>query len=96
MVVGVCRISLRLPGNTTLKGKRQVVRSLLARLRNEFGVAAAEVDDLDRRQLATLGIACVSNEAAHANEILSRVVDFVAATRLDAELIEHDIELIRV
>jgi uncharacterized protein YlxP (DUF503 family) len=96
MVVGVCRLVLHLPENGSLKEKRQVVRSLLARLQNQFHVAAAEVGDLDSWRFATLGVSCVSNDAAHANSILSKVVAFVASSRLDAVLEEHQIELITV
>ncbi len=93
MTVGVCRITLRLPENSSLKGKRQVVRSLTARLRNKFNVAVAEVDDNDRWQIATIGLTCVSNDARHAQEMLDRAVQFVEQTRLDAELIDSEIEV---
>ena len=36
MTVGLCRVSLRLPENHSLKGKRQVVKSLIARLHNKL------------------------------------------------------------
>ena len=93
MTVGVCRITLRLPENASLKGKRQVVRSLTTRLRNKFNVAVAEVDDNDRWQIATIGLTCVSNDARHAQEMLDRAVQFVEDTRLDAELIDSEIEV---
>ena len=93
MSVGVCRITLRLPGNDSLKGKRQVVKSLMARLRNKFNVAVAEVDDNDRWQVATIGITCVSNDARHAREVLDSVVHFVERTRLDTELLECEIDV---
>ena len=93
MTVGVCRLTLRLPENGSLKGKRQVVRSLTSRLRNKFNVAAAEVEDNDRWQIATIGVTCVSNDARHAREMLDRVVAFVQHTRLDAELLESEIEV---
>ena len=93
MTVGVCRLTLRLPENGSLKGKRQVVRSLTARLRNKFNVAAAEVEDNDRWQIATIGVTCVSNDARHAREMLDRLVAFVQHTRLDAELLESEIEV---
>ncbi len=93
MTVGVCRITLRLPENSSLKGKRQVVRSLTTRLRNKFNVAVAEVDDNDRWQIATIGLTCVSNDARHAQEMLDRAVQFVEQTRLDAELIDSEIEV---
>jgi uncharacterized protein YlxP (DUF503 family) len=95
MNVGVCRVTLRLPENGSLKGKRQLVRSLSQRLRNKFNVAVAEVDDNDRWQIATLGVTCVSNDARHAQEVLDNVVGFIARTRLDAELLESEIEVSR-
>lgn len=95
MIVGVCRVSLRLPENGSLKGKRQVVRSLTTRLRNKFNVAVAEVADNDRWQIATLGVTCVSNDARHAQEMLDRVVSYIERSRLDAELIESEIEVAR-
>ncbi len=95
MIVGVCRVSLRLPENGSLKGKRQVVRSLITRLRNKFNVAVAEVADNDRWQIATIGVTCVSNDARHAQEMLDRVVSYIERSRLDAELIESEIEVSR-
>ena len=93
MTVGVCRVTLRLPENGSLKGKRQVLRSLTQRLRNKFNVAVAEVDDNDRWQIATIGVSCVSNDARHAHEMLDNVVAFIRHTRLDAELLETEIEV---
>ena len=93
MFVGVCRITLRLPENSSLKDKRQVVQSVTKRLRNKFNVAVAEVADNDTWQIATLGISCVSNDARHAREVLDHVVAFVQQQRLDAELLESEIEV---
>ena len=88
MVIGACQIELRLPENQSLKGKRQVVKSVLARVQRQFGVAAAEVDALDRWQIAVLGVACVSNSGAHAQAVLDNVVAYVENSRLDAEVSE--------
>ena len=92
MIVGVCRLTLRLPENASLKGKRQVIQSVTTRLRNKFNVAVAEVDDNDRWQIATLGVTCVSNDARHAREMLDNVVVFVQRLR-DAELLDSEIEV---
>jgi uncharacterized protein YlxP (DUF503 family) len=94
MNIGVCMIKLRLPENQSLKGKRQVLNSLTARVRNKYNVAIAEVGDQDLWQLATLGVACVSNRAQHADEVLAKVVEFVSHSKLDIELLEYDIEII--
>ena len=93
MTVGVCRIVLRLPENASLKGKRRVVKSLTEKLRNKFNVAVAEVDANDRWQIAVIGLTCVSNDERHARAMLDRAVDFVQQTRLDAELLESEIEV---
>jgi hypothetical protein len=93
MTIGACRVTLRLPENGSLKGKRQVLRSLTTRLRNTFNVAVAEVDDNDSWQIAAIGVTCVSNDARHAHEVLDKVVAFIRRTRLDAELLDYEVEV---
>ena len=73
MNVGICRIALRLPENDSLKGKRMLVRSVTDRVRNKFNVSIAEVAVNDNWRLLTLGVAYVSNEGRHVNEVLSKV-----------------------
>ncbi len=94
MYIGACRITLHLPASQSLKDKRQVVRSLLARLRNQFDVAAAEVDEQDLRQLAVLGISCVSGDFQHAEEILHHAARFIEATRPDIEISDLRVEVL--
>jgi len=96
MNVGVCRISLRLPENLSLKGKRRVLKSIITRVRNKFNVAMAEVDDHELWQLATLGICCVSNNKRYTNEVLSKVVDFIVNGRFDVEILDYEIEILPV
>ena len=96
MNVGVCKISLRLPENSSLKGKRQVLKSIIARVQNKFNVSVAEVDNHDRWQLATIGVCCVSNDNRYTNEVLSRVVDFVINSRFEVEILDYEIEILPV
>jgi uncharacterized protein YlxP (DUF503 family) len=88
MVVGVCRVTLHLPASHSLKDKRQVVRSLVERLRNRFDLAVAEVEDQDRRQIATLGLVCVSSSASIVDEVLTHALDYIENTRLDTMVTE--------
>jgi uncharacterized protein len=94
--IGVCRVRLRLAENHSLKGKRQVLRAIKARCHHKFDIAIAETGDHDVWQTATLGITCVSTDRRHANEILSKTVDFIAAGHFDAELLDYNIEIISV
>ena len=96
MHVGMCQIRFRLPENMSLKGKRRVLKSITARVRNKFNVSVAEVDDHDLWQLATLGISCVSNDKRHANEVLSKVVDFITESRFEVEILDYNIEILPV
>ena len=93
MILGACRLELQLAENHSLKGKRQLVRSVSARLRNQFNLAVAEIEEQDVWQTAVLGLACVSNESKHAHQILENAVGFVERLRLDAELADYQIEL---
>lgn len=92
MVVGVCVISLLVPGSASLKDKRRAVKSLLTRLRNEFGVSAAEVGDLDLWQKAAIGLSIVSNEAGHCQQVLDGAVEFVKKQN-SVELLDYKIEM---
>ncbi len=96
MMVGVCHLTLRLPENASLKGKRQVIKSLTARIRNRYNVSIAEVDSQDSWQIASLGISCVSNSNSHAEEMLTKVVGFVRNSRLDAEVLDCHVEMLQV
>lgn len=96
MNVGVCKISLRLPENLSLKGKRRVLKSITTRVGSKFNVSVAEVDDQNLWQLATLGICCVSNNKRYTNEVLSKVVDFIVDGRFEVEILDYEIELLPV
>ncbi len=96
MNVGICKIKLRLPENTSLKGKRQVLKPITTRVRNRFNVAVAEIDDNNLWQVATLGICCVSNDRRHTNEVLSKVVDFIVSSRFEIEILNYEIEILPV
>lgn len=93
MVVGVLRIRLRLQAHS-LKEKRMVVKSVVERVRGRFNASAAEVDDLDEWDLATIGVVCVSNESRHADAALQTIARQVEEWRLDAEVLDVETEII--
>ncbi len=94
MVIGTCQLVLRLPANHSLKGKRQVVRSLVRRLRNQFNVSVAEVEYQNRWQVCGLGIGCVTSDARHADETLNKVLNYIADLDAQAVLGESRIEIL--
>lgn len=92
--MGLCRLRLRLVESHSLKEKRKVLQSVTSRIRGKFDVAVAEVEDMDSWQSITLGISFVSNNARHANEVISKVVDFVQNGHVDAELVDYEVEVV--
>ena len=94
MIVGVSQITLHLPGCHSLKDKRQIIKSVMARVRHQFEVAIAEVEDQDRWQIAKLGISCISNSGQHAGEILGHVRRYIEETRPDVIVTNSEIEIL--
>jgi uncharacterized protein YlxP (DUF503 family) len=95
MYVAVCLVRCHLPLSQSLKDKRQVVKSILARVRGQFEVAAAEVADQEIWQLASLGISCVSGDAGHARALLENVVRYIEESRPDIEITDVQVDVQR-
>jgi uncharacterized protein YlxP (DUF503 family) len=77
MKVGIMRIRLYAPWVRSLKEKRMIIQSLIARLKRKFNVSIAEVGEQDTHQSIVLGIACVAGNSAHGDSILEHVTSFV-------------------
>ena len=86
-------MTLHLPECHSLKEKRQVIKSVMARVRNQFEVAIAEVAQNDRWQIAVLGVSCVSNTRQHADDVLRHVQRYIEETRPDLIISHIEIEL---
>jgi len=87
---------MHLAGSQSLKDKRQVVRSLIERLRRQFNVAIAEVEEQDTWQTVVLGLAVVSNEAGHAARQVDRIVEAIERDRFDIEVADRYVEVLSV
>lgn len=93
MVVGVLRVRLAIFEALSLKDKRRVVKSLKDRLGARHNISIAEIDDLDHRQAATLGLAMIANEGRFVRSALARIVDEIRAYA-GASLLEYEITLL--
>jgi uncharacterized protein YlxP (DUF503 family) len=93
MSVGVCRLKIHIPGSRSLKDKRSVVKSLIARLRKQFNLSVAELDDHDLWQMATIGMACVSSHKNHVDEVLSAAISLIERDFPTIEIVEKETEI---
>jgi hypothetical protein len=90
MVIGVLQLELGIPGADSLKTKRMAIRSIKDRIRHDFNVSVAEVDDNELWQHAVLAAVTISNDQRFANQVLSKVVDLVEHSR---DLVVEDYSL---
>src|SRR5438132_1190120 len=95
LAVGLLRVVLHIPDSGSLKGKRQVISGLLRRIRSEFQVAAAEVGERDRWQLAGLGVAGVSADSRHAEEARAGALSYIELHCDGARIPDVSTELVR-
>lgn len=77
MIIASAKYELHVPTAGSLKEKRQVLKSLMGRLRHRYNVAVAEVDGHDTWQRAVVGVACVSSSQSHARELIDTVTRHV-------------------
>ena len=94
MTIGFCRLELYLPAAASLKDRRQVARSMTARIRNKFNVAVSELGDDSQWRYLPIGICSLSTDSRHANQILSSVVSYVEDSREEFELLDYSTEMI--
>lgn len=92
MVVGVCQINLSIPAAHSLKDKRQVIKSLTARVKGSFNASVAEVGQNDVWQSAVVGIAVVGNDRGFVNSALDNIIDFIEGLRT-VDVVSHEIEI---
>jgi uncharacterized protein YlxP (DUF503 family) len=93
VTVGVLRLILYLPENHSLKGKRSVLRTIKARVRNKFNVSIAEAGDHDLWQRGLLGIAQVGTDEPFVDGALREVVRFIDDMQI-AELGAEQLEFL--
>lgn len=77
MLIASCEFKLYIPGASTLKDKRKIVKSLLQKSKNKFEFSAAEADAQDYIQTAVLGVAAVGNDYNYLQSKMDKYLDFI-------------------
>ncbi len=87
MIIGAATIKLYAPWVHSLKEKRMVVKSILAKVQSKFNISISEVDDQDIHQTIIFGMACVAGTVALADSIMDKVISFIGNTT-EAEILD--------
>jgi uncharacterized protein YlxP (DUF503 family) len=93
MHIGVLQFTLEIPYAASLKDKRRVIKSMKDRIRRNFNVSIAEIDDLDEWTTATLGAVMAGRDVAYINGALDKLINALDNER-DATLADHQLEIV--
>ncbi|HVL99788.1 MAG TPA: DUF503 domain-containing protein [Egibacteraceae bacterium] len=93
MFAALVTLELHVPASGSLKAKRGVVKSVVARLRNDLKVSVAEVGHQDLWQRATLGVAIAAGSEVGARKVAQQVEQLVSR-ELRVEIIGVDVEVV--
>lgn len=88
----VLKIKLYAPWVHSLKEKRMVVKSLLAKIRNKFQVSVAEVEMQDVHQTIVIAVAAIASHQAQADSMEEEILKFVERST-EAEIVESETEI---
>ena len=95
MVVGTLKLSLYIRNNHSLKEKRKIVKSIVAKVQKKFNVSISEVGSNDKWQMVELGICNVGNDRRFVNSSLDNILSYLDSLYL-GEIIDSDIEILNV
>lgn len=90
--IASCTVQLELYGVDSLKDKRQILKSILARLPRQFNVAVAEVAHHDAWNSAVICIVTVGSDPGRLHSTLERAVAYMERLRPDTPIAEYTIE----
>jgi len=93
-IVGICEIEFYLPGVTSLKEKRSVIKPLISKMRKQFNVAVAEVGHHDVWQSSRIGISTISNSSVHNRQMIQNVIRWIEDNFPDLYITKQDIEIL--
>ena len=92
MIIAAMTFRLHAPWVHSLKEKRMIVKSILAKLQNKFHVSAAETDEQDIHQIIVIGVAAIVPDNAMADSLMEKISLFVEENT-EAEIINEEREI---
>ena len=93
MKIATLTFRLHAPWVHSLKEKRMIVKSLVAKLQNKFHVSAAEIDEQDVHQFIVIGIASIVPHNAMADSLMDEISSFVEIST-EAQIVEETREVV--
>ena len=93
MVIGLLTVEIYLPAARSLKSKRQILKSIITRVRNKFNVSISETGNNDLWQRASLSCCIVTNDTGYASKVLEKVISEIGRN-LDGDILDYKIGML--
>ena len=93
MVTGILKVDLFMSDSDSLKARRRIVKSMKDRIRARFNVSTCEAGEETLWQRATLGIACITGNKRHLDEVFSRIINMIEKNG-SVEIINQEMEFL--
>lgn len=77
MVVVKLEIKLDAPWVQSLKEKRTIVKSLCSKLRNQFNLSVAEIEEQDTHKTIIIGIAFVAADRSQGDSMADHILQYL-------------------
>jgi uncharacterized protein YlxP (DUF503 family) len=87
VVVGLVTLTLYLEGNSSLKEKRRVVKSLLGKVKSRFNTSASELGYQDDYEMAMVGFSVCGSDTVTLRTVLQHILNY-ATEAADAEILD--------
>ena len=94
MKIGVLKIEMYISWSKSLKDKRSEVNRIISKVQNKFKVTIAQVDALDKLQSIVLGVALISNDVSHLDQMMDKVLNFIEEI-ISGEIITIEREIMK-
>ncbi|MBO6298144.1 MAG: DUF503 domain-containing protein [Lachnospiraceae bacterium] len=92
MKIATITFRMQAPWVHSLKEKRMIVKSIVAKLQNKFHVSAAEIDEQDVHQIIVIGVAAIVPHNAMADSLMDEIAQFVEENT-EAEILDEQREI---
>lgn len=93
MVIGALQLKLHFPVPQSLKEKRFILQSLLARFRQRFNAGIAELEGMDLWQTSVLATVCVGRERRKVEQLMEEMVHFFDQEK-EAQVLDQQREIL--
>lgn len=93
MIIGSCVVEFTIYDSNSLKDKRHVLKSIIEKLKSKFNISVAEVGLNDKWNHGLIGFVCVTNSSSHANQIISKVLNYIDDD-MRIEVVNSEIEIL--